>query len=398
MTWVLGVLTPTFIGSGDRAMGLDFVVDNGTVRFIDPETFFPEDPALLQRVIDWLDQHPQNPSLPALLTEPWTAPLRKRLEKCAQVSLHTSESEPRIQDIQRFMRDGMHRCYIPGSTIKGMLRTAILLNLLDELSQNDARQVIRKSLNDRSKHPAPALEQQLFRGGNRNAWYDLLRFLHVADSASIRPERMFVGEIRLIGSRRNLQIYAECLQPNVTIALLPFSYTVEPLRRMHARGIWQHTPAADWLEDTQVQERLFKICQYWAQLHLQNEENYWTALKNRASNAPDVAQIADDVLNHIRAVQNWNDPQRPVLRLGMHRGALSFTVGLWIREVLQDRDLYTRWARRVVHQGRAGWHSPKTRKVVYYNGRWYPPGWCVLATDPEMLRHGPAGRSAPSVS
>lgn len=84
----------------------------------------------------------------------------------------TSETLKETDTLQTFIHDALGRPYIPGSSIKGAIRTAILSNIIKDKTE------IKNSINP-SKINARAIEQKLL-GENPNK--DIFRFLKIGDA------------------------------------------------------------------------------------------------------------------------------------------------------------------------------------------------------------------------
>ena len=92
-------------------------------------------------------------------------------------SLHTIDmkmSRP-AQQIKEFIRDGFDRPYIPGSSIKGAIRTAVLSSIAQAMNEVELTQTTKNY----GKITAKALEAKVF-GKNPN--HDVFRYVLVGDA------------------------------------------------------------------------------------------------------------------------------------------------------------------------------------------------------------------------
>jgi len=388
MPWVLETLTPVFIGSGQEpASPLDFLIepDGSGLRFVSFDDLVEalEDPL---RLVEWMERR-SRPSLRELLDQPWAEPFRARVYQAPLIRVFTTQPTDGIREITRFLQDGLRRPYVPGTTLKGALRTALLYDyltgdpsrlsrLLGPMRQEEERARER----NRPFHPGRWLECQVFWGREQDATWDLLRAIAVADTAPIRPQRFFVGEVRLVGSRRNLSIHVEALMPQCQIQVLPVRSArdqVQALAMMQSqRRLWDSSLATLF---TDGWPPVAQACYRWSRDLLVAEIDHWQWLER------DGAPIARDVIGRLQELHDQNQEDRPLLRIGMHRGALSLTVGLAIRNQLgSDSEAYRWWARRIVRGNRpVSARSPQTRKAIYYQGRWWPLGWVRIGPEPE---------------
>ncbi|GBC85711.1 hypothetical protein HRbin11_02161 [bacterium HR11] len=389
MPWILETLTPVFIGSGQEpASSLDFLVepDGARLRFI-PFDDLVEALADSTPLMQWIEGSTR-PTLQDMLSQPWAQALRTRLQAYPPLPLFTTASAP--TDVARFLQDGLRRPYIPGSSLKGALRMALLYDFLmmqdasffsNLLNRMDREEAQAREKN-RPFHAGSWLEQQAFRGRERDATWDLLRAIAVADTAPIRPQRFFVGEVQLVGSQRTLSIHVEALMPHCQIQIFPVRTPTDQAQALemmqNQRRPWDERLTTLYAQGWPVVAR---ACYRWSQDLLAAEIDHWRWLGQQAR----WQSIAQDVTSQLQALQNQNQEERPILRIGMHRGALSLTIGLAIRSHLgPNSEEYRRWARRVVRGNRpVSDRSPKTRKAIYYQGRWWPLGWVRLGPQPE---------------
>jgi CRISPR type III-A-associated RAMP protein Csm5 len=397
MPWVLETMTPVFIGSGsDPATPLDFLVEsNGTtLRFVPFEELVQElvqaldDPSPL---LQWMERQTR-PTLRDMLDQPWADPCRTAVSRFPPIPLFTTQSPSGISEVARFLRDGMQRPYIPGTTLKGALRTALLYDFLIN-SSNQNPNFLPNLLNQMSQEEGQArrrnrpfragewFERQVFRGRERDttgATWDILRAISVADSAPIRPQRFFVGEVRLVGSQRTLSVFAEALIPGCPIQVQPVRTPRDQTQALSMMQSRRHAWDEGWTDLLNGGWVVVaRACHRWSQDLLEAEIDHWQWLARQ----PSGQSVASDVLSRLQELQKHNQEDRPLLRIGMHQGALSLTIGLAIRKHGgPNSEEYRRWARWVVRGNRpVSGQSPKTRKAIYFRGRWWPLGWVRIS-------------------
>jgi CRISPR type III-A-associated RAMP protein Csm5 len=197
-TYRLEILSPTHIGSGQEYSALDGVFQDGQWYLID-----------LNKVVERSKEDPTN--LANAMMQPgfnWASWLQKRNIPPAEVAAHSvaCPQNPGSTKIRACIRDPFWRPYIPGSTLKGAIRTAILEELMSavnltlrERQQWATRRILEKdrawSLNlltdamwSRRHHRVrtPPFRQDAYTGRN-DSNYDLLRALHISDSEPDRP-------------------------------------------------------------------------------------------------------------------------------------------------------------------------------------------------------------------
>lgn len=130
-------------------------------------------------------------------------------------SLNAAEalSESRsLRAIQAFQRDAYGRAYIPGSSVKGALRTAYLVHCILK-SQGTAQRDFQESD-----------FMNLLKCGEKqeNAVNDMFRGIRISDSAPIRNEAMILaGKIDVMtnGATNGINVCRECIRPGETISV-----------------------------------------------------------------------------------------------------------------------------------------------------------------------------------
>ena len=238
----LSVLSPLFIGGGQADVN-----KKTSVRL-------PGKPFLLipdeNRLIAALDQLGLLEAYERFLLGPVTASLG---DFFAQNGIEVAEDAPwvsyllecreeRIQTLKTFIKQPDGRPYIPGSSIKGAMRTAYLALLM----KDGDRQALLGSVNDYPKNRQTGREENPLRllGLNKKSIYDpvndLLKGLAVSDSAPIPDGNALVvtrkWDFRAADgswSEGRMPLLRECLRPGTETAFtLSLDTGVFPLRRL----------------------------------------------------------------------------------------------------------------------------------------------------------------------
>ena len=186
MKYQLETLTPVHVGSGDSLQHIDGCYANSKWHRIDLDKVFADpnvnvdalSTAMGRREFRWT-KHLQNP------------------ETVATYSLSCSQS-PEEVEIREAIKDINHCPYIPGSTLKGAIRTALLWNLIDKNDSHYDRTLknLKKlaaqkpSGNPRRESPARQIEKNVL-GEDPN--HDLLRALQVSDTTALDLSGLEIG-------------------------------------------------------------------------------------------------------------------------------------------------------------------------------------------------------------
>ncbi|MDR2380414.1 MAG: type III-A CRISPR-associated RAMP protein Csm5 [Bifidobacteriaceae bacterium] len=134
---------------------------------------------------------------------------------------------PPINDIVTFMKDPYGNPYVPGSSIKGLLRTLLLEYLVNRKEKEGGRRDLTNPGTNAGRLEASFL-RTLLREGTRsdNAVNDVLQALSVADGAPLRLSDLAICQKidrNTKDSPAGLPLYRECLVPHLS---LDFDITV----------------------------------------------------------------------------------------------------------------------------------------------------------------------------
>lgn len=121
-----------------------------------------------------------------------------------------------VRNISAFVRNGASDAYIPGSSIKGAIRTAILAFLVD--GKGAAHNISRLERRTKDTSVTKALNTVDF----ENETYSVMRAISVSDSAPVSDDNLTICQkidVHTDGSEKNLPIHRECIKPGVEISL-----------------------------------------------------------------------------------------------------------------------------------------------------------------------------------
>jgi len=166
---------PLHIGSGKAALrkGIDFIGYGRTIyvfdtaRVLDHIVPDSDDAELLERIT-------RTQNLASFLRE-------QDFREHPELALYRLSGAPSVSEVLPQLKDVYDQPYLPGSSLKGALRTAII----DAALLARGRPIDVRRLGERDKYAAQELERDVVGRGERPAQapnYDLFRALHVADS------------------------------------------------------------------------------------------------------------------------------------------------------------------------------------------------------------------------
>ena len=294
-------------------------------------------------------------------------------------------TDNRITDLRPMIRNGMGQLFIPGSSIKGAIRTAIAYHLLKneeryQLPKENRRSAIEEELHKKLGRLSNKREQKfcdddfmdsffsnynlkyqnrIFTGGIQNT--DILRCLKVTDT-----EPLIKSEFKTKQGKRiplNFPIVAEVIVssrfPDYR-AKYKASIYAEMVRNVDTRfTLSLDTEMLSWFKHKQGMklpfnnlDELLEICQGFTQEQWDYEHDYWENIENN-SNA------AGKNLNFSNIREFYEPEKSPYqLRLGWGSGMTGTTVGLCFNDDLREQ------IRDTCGLKAPDFEAPKSRRTV----------------------------------
>lgn len=348
---ILTAWSPLFIGNGNRYTKKEYLHNrlNGKVSFFDTQKFFS---FLVERNL--VEKYTQfmlsgQSSLWEFLTRDCRIP-DTDLKPLTRYQVAVGDTLE-LREIHAFQRDAYGRAYVPGSSVKGSLRTAWLLDaVLDDTAGNH-------TLPPPSKNKKVAFPEEdyvnllrLSQKQRSDAVDSIFRGIQISDSQPIPDERMmlagkfdaFTNGGFSLNSNRGIPLRRECVAPNTRIR---FRLTLDQsiLKGRITKGTLEHA--------------------------IQRYDAYYQQTYGRKFTPP---------------AGSVSLPQQPYLILGGGAGFFSKSLAYpYLGEELGLRwtaDQMTQMFRGHKHERDAeNGISPHTMKYARFNGRFYPYGYCGVS-------------------
>lgn len=229
--------SPLHIGSGTKIRKAELIYDNQTRRL-----YMPSMHEMLQffavkchpKTLEAYEQFLQSNAMDDLGTFLRGQSVRlKPLPEWISRSIRTGNDVRRINEISLFVCNAEGRAYIPGSSIKGALRTALIAHSMTPAEKKD---FIADKGN--AKPPIEECVLRKLKSDDRNASNavnDLLRGLEVSDSAAFDFEDMVVCQQQTVSASNSniksgrIPTFKECIAPNAeTCFYVTLDYTILP--------------------------------------------------------------------------------------------------------------------------------------------------------------------------
>jgi CRISPR-associated protein Csm5 len=283
-------------------------------------------------------------------------------------------------NLRPFIRNGFNRPFLPGSTVKGPIRTAFLYKALKDLSPDQREEFLDDPVIDhlneydrdpRRRNPgfresfkqgfSHGLDANFFQrfvlreGDEYDPHTDIFRCLRITDSVPLSPDATQVEEIKVYSAPsdnpKNYSIYAECLPPGSKVE---WELSVDEMLlakfRTQNRQTWF---GADFAI---LEEMLHKPLKVWAEMgqDLWQEETQFFAKEFGFS----------DVIPENKG--------RPLVHLGWGGGLLGTSVDMLLPGPLRQR------LRDTLFDDRKNTPAPKSRRLIENSNERIPLGWATV--------------------
>jgi CRISPR-associated protein Csm5 len=246
-------LTPVHIGCGKNyVQHFDYVQEGNKVHVFDQARLFAQVGSLGESAISaftaalesqelwgFMKERKIDPKSVSLFSFPWNS----------RFSLPT--------DIRRYIRDGLGRPIIPGSSLKGLFRTAILSRLVEEEGGELVAGRLKSIMAPNEKPPNPKFAANPIADTmlGRDAKYNLMRALTVSDctlpASAVQVDEAFVTRLVSGGRRFNRKSWSmliERVRPGESAAgQISFDHFLQEQALEKAHFGFRANLSLDWL-------------------------------------------------------------------------------------------------------------------------------------------------------
>ncbi|MFW9262348.1 type III-A CRISPR-associated RAMP protein Csm5 [Nostoc sp. CALU 546] len=303
-----------------------------------------------------------------------------------------------ITDLRPMIRNGMGQLFIPGSSIKGAIRTAIAYHLLKHCDRyqvasskrvSEIEKTLRQKLGQINQYQHKFLDDDLFMDSlfsefsltyqDRNSPgkgpnTDFLRALKITDSEPLIESKIKTKKGQEIPV--NIPVVAEVIVSSRFpdyLAKYKASIYAEMVRNVQTEfTLTLDTEMLSWFKHKQGMklpfrnlDELLQICQEFTQEQWDYEHDYWEEVKNNPR-----ASGKNLDFNHIR---KFYEPEKSPYsqRLGWGSGMTGTTINLLLDDELREE------IRDTCGLKAPGFEAPKSRRTVMNpNGEIkFVPGW-----------------------
>ena len=364
----LKLLSPLHIGGSDR-IPFYMIFCNGDRCYIFDEIRFGE--ALANKAPQFVDRfvqfaHQERANLADFLHEIFRGDQKGLIDFVEHAKAYSARAKARPRrELHPFIRDSLYRPYVPGTSLKGALRTAIMYVMLKRIDESDRKRL----LVDFVENKLNRIQMEVRRGKSRyirneEKWFDqdievelmwkyffdeatmkfdphsdILRTVKVSDTQPLDPNSTVIEEVEVYnrGYATGIKIYVETL-PAGTELEFTISIDMQLLNRFR-----EHTRQKFGFSMNEIVEIVgnpIKMVSEWTR----------------------------DLLDYERRVSKgsltYHFAEEPNINLGWGGGLLTKTVDLLLPERLRAELLRTFKRRRPYHPAPSSRRFTKDRRPI----------------------------------
>ncbi len=360
----LTVETPTHIGTGEAYYGLDFVIKDGKFYLVDKDKFLKslspveqkefirlslsENPISLINLRNFIKSRFKKEY--ALDEFPIDEKVEKEIEEKFSSIAKTERSRGKIinvinkVEIRKIFKDSLTlKPVIPGSSLKGSIRTAVLSRLFKLYKENNDISKIKEIEKNIENILLSSYSVKGLREKDRTS-KDLFRFIKVSDFYPIDDTRPVIGKAEMNHLRKGkegLYTYLEYIKPKTVFEgtiIVDEEMAAEILK--NAEGFpFSKIPLSDLIDINKIM--IYLRAHYGKYVYYENERKY------------------PGITWKLRA--NKHKLESP-LKIGFHSGSLAVTI-------CDDkiRKIWDRKAKKI-----------KNKPLTFWTINSKPMGWCYL--------------------
>jgi len=349
------VLSPLHIGSGKKYKPIDYIEKKDEVLIFDEQDViehinpkFVLDNEMLRTISSSGSRREYFKNLDYLIDR---GIINKRILSQVRISAKKGCRDLKTKEIDATMRD-IYGPYIPGSTIKGLIRTAIFYDYVMKKGINyiqNAVKVIRKNykltIDD-------IITDVISDNRKKDISKDPFRFLSIQD-VNITEDRVSIEQESLFN------IDTSPYPGNVIEVIIEDSFT-EVFKIKIRINEEQFTALGmnDDLIEYFNEEKILEVLHNYSRDLLEEEINYFKVHNYREFNT-------QEIVKELKKYEEINTKETPVIRIGKSTGYLSHTIGLAVKK-LDPRYYEGEFLNQVVKPPKRNekYSFPKTRKFI----------------------------------
>jgi len=285
------------------------------------------------------------------------------------------ETDKNFLEFRPLIRDGRGTPFIPGSSIKGVIRTAVLYKILKILKQREPKKFEAKIINKIKKASPEVFKQREPFKKMINQWLqefqienkrntphsDWLRLVRVRDAYPVFKSTSRIYEIVILSydgnswqEKENFSIFLECLP---SLSIYQFELQIDTLL-LEKFKIPQNLEVVKDAYPRNIASLLEVLKEFSSDLCMEEQKNF-----------------------QYLSLEQWYKKisEKDTFLLGWGGGLLSKTIFLLLPEGLR------KFIRNNLRHNRGGALAPKTRRVIKHKREMLPLGWAKWVQDGETV-------------
>lgn len=350
----INVITPIHIGSNDLFSSSEYIIDGKSIRKIDLLKFYNSLDSDEQKVfIDALEDEKFSLSnykfnSNSTINEKVTL---KKLKKYNKGILNTSWINPPKPKDEINCGIKSNRLYIPGSSLKGSIKSAILYNLIND---DDIPSLVKGNLNIDN-----CLSSNII---NNKAHGSIMRFLQVSDSSPLIETGCVYEVMPFTVKNDSLK---ESSYQKLYLESIPYGSKLESSikfnfdKDFYSDLLFNET-IKKVLDIEFIKESLFNF----SKDMVEYEKDFWNSYNKY------------DVVDFYKSISL--DKDKPLVRLGSNLGFHTKTIFLKVKKYDEKNgtNYLNKIERTLNNRIKFSKHFPKSRKLTYQEN--FPLGWAQL--------------------
>lgn len=263
----------------------------------------------------------------------------------------------------------LNELYIPGSSLKGAIKTALLFNLI---SPRDIRKIDNLIFTDRRGRMRVGNDNKIFddifssSSARNKAQSSIMKFMQVSDSSSTKVPAVYdVISVMATenGSKqfykdhgKTVRTFLECISPKYN---LKTTITTNYNEKTYARlGLEDKDK---FIDIDFIKKSIYDLSNAFINYELEFSKKYGITFLNK----------------FYKKIQEDNTPDSPILKVGAGSGFLATTIGLKIKEYDEEEfENYFEKVRLAANGHNYPFEYPKSRKITAKGAM--PLGWVKL--------------------
>ena len=372
------LLTPLHVGSHtDKYTSFEYIIYQGKLYFVDENKLFVflKGKNLLSKYVSEINREGPNFRIYNFLRENLGNIESNLVEDISRYKAIV-ETDKNFLEFRPLIRDGWGVPYIPGSTIKGLIRTAILYKVLKTLKDKDLKKFEKEIVEPIRRTPKEDFRKREPFKRLINKWLqdfqidkkensphtDWLRLIRVRDAYPIFQSTTKIYEVVVFSyngrnwqEKKDMPIFLECLPP---LSLYQFELSLDTVL----------------LEKFRISRKL-KVVE---NAYPRKIEDIFETLDEFSS---DLLIEEQKSFDRHPVLKKWYEASlsKEIFRLGWGGGLLSKSIFLLLPEDLR------KLIRNYLRHDRGEALAPKSRRMVKLPQKLLPLGWAKWVHDGETV-------------